>query len=813
MPNIPHELFLLSTNLSQLKDEKLILKIFIESINSIFPGYDFEWAYKFIPQTENSIVISINEKIYGHICYSTKIGLTTEEQALIHNAAQLLAILLEKLEQESLLNDKKNFLDFLVEEKTISLQQNQSMLEKQKDAINEKNKELILLNSQLVTLNTELKEVILELQVAKEKAEQSEEIVKEKSEEIENFFSSSIDLLCIANTDGYFLRLNKEWEKALGYTIEELEGRKIFDFVHPDDIDLTLQANAYLDSQKTVPYYLNRYLCKDGSYKWIEWKSYPHGNKIYATARDITTRIQIEKELISAKEKAEDSEANLREAQRISKLGNFYLNLVSTQLSWSKECYSLFDINESIDNNNLREEFEKKIHPDDYNALQKLLEKSIQKNEGFTFEYRAIVNNSVKNILLITEPVFKTNNQLTGLKGTLQDISDQKKIEQELIKAKETAEESDRLKTSFLQNMSHEIRTPMNAIMGFAELLNKNFDNKAKLEKFTKIINQRCSDLLDIINDILDISKIESGQLPINIEECDLNILFNDLSQFFKEYQDRNGKQHIKLELNSNRDSSKNIILTDKIKLKQIFINLITNAFKFTDEGIIKGGCEIDDNNNIRFFVSDTGIGIPDNKKEAIFERFLQLDQNTNRNIGGTGLGLSIVKGLVNLLGGEIFLESKPGKGSTFNFTMPYKTTIPTSTPPTVIFEPIKECFRNKIILIVEDDVFNFEYLNEILQETGMVIHHVDNGRDAVNFSVTQSLDLVLMDVRLPIFDGYIATQQILQQKPTLKIIAQTAYASFDEKQKALDAGCIDYISKPAKRELLLTLIQKHLTS
>jgi PAS domain S-box-containing protein len=396
--------------------------------------------------------------------------------------------------------------------------------------------------------------------------------------------------------------------------------------------------------------------------------------------------------------------------------------------------------------------------------------------------------------------------------SSFEDISEKKKYEQELLFAKEKAEESDHLKTAFLQNMSHEIRTPMNAIMGFSDLLMNNFDDKPKLKMFSNIINQRCSDLLEIINDILDISKIESGQLPVNIEECNLIELFDELSDFFKEYQNRLGKQHINFSLKVQNQLPEIIISTDKIKLKQIFINLISNAFKFTDTGKIEGGCKFEENHKLVFYVSDTGIGIPSDKQATVFERFTQLHQSSRKNMGGTGLGLPIVKGLVGLLGGEIFLESESNKGSTFTFSFPYNTVSPFVHQPFVTRKQNYDGFVNKTILIVEDDYYNQEYLKEILSGTDLTILKAENGKEAVEISTSQPVDLVLMDIRLPDMDGYKATNQIKQHKPKLKIIAQTAYASHDERQKALYAGCDDYISKPTKKDLLLSMINNHLS-
>jgi PAS domain S-box-containing protein len=391
------------------------------------------------------------------------------------------------------------------------------------------------------------------------------------------------------------------------------------------------------------------------------------------------------------------------------------------------------------------------------------------------------------------------------------DVTKNKIYEKEILAAKEKAEESDRLKTSFLQNMSHEIRTPMNAIMGFSALLPDQFNDKSKLEQYTKIISQRSSDLLDIINDILDISKIESGQLAVNIEECDLNELFAEITTFFTEYKKRIEKQHIKLKLQALCDPSEHIIATDLVKLKQIFINLISNAFKYTNEGKIEGGCKLDEKNNLVFYVSDTGSGIPRDKHEAVFERFFQLHQGPIRNIGGTGLGLSIVKGLVGLLGGEIFLESEPGIGSTFTFTIPFKTIQPLHHGPSVVKTPNEKNFSDKTILIVEDDLYNAEYLKEILLTTRLNVLYAETGNAAIDASINQHVDLVLMDIRLPDMNGYEAAQKIRQYKPEMKIIAQTAYASQSDKQKAFDAGFNDYVSKPTKKELLLSMVNRHL--
>ncbi len=420
-----------------------------------------------------------------------------------------------------------------------------------------------------------------------------------------------------------------------------------------------------------------------------------------------------------------------------------------------------------------------------------------------------LANGSLRNVEVFSSKINFNGKQV--LHSIIHDVTDRKKAEEELVIAKKRAEESDRLKTAFLQNMSHEIRTPMNAIMGFSELLPDCANDSVKLKNYTNIINLRCNDLLDIINDILDISKIESGQLPANMTATNLEELFSELSSFFNEYQKRLNKEHIELNLHAFSNHEQNLILTDNVKLKQIFINLISNAFKFTDEGKIEGTCKLDNTNNLIFSVSDTGIGIPQDKHQYIFDRFTQIQHKGKKNTGGTGLGLSIVKALVSLLGGHVSLESEPGKGSTFYFTIPYQPNRAALAEPQEVINTQHSELSGKTILIVEDDANNAEYLNEVLAGTGLIILQAGTGAAAIEKSNIQNIDLVLMDVRLPDISGYEALRLIRTKNPNLKIILQTAYATIDEQRKAFSEGCVDYLSKPIKKDILLNMIKKHL--
>jgi PAS domain S-box-containing protein len=511
-------------------------------------------------------------------------------------------------------------------------------------------------------------------------------------------------------------------------------------------------------------------------------------------------------ELLAAKEKAEINEQKLKEAQELAKIGNWELDFIQNKLYWSDEVYRIFGLTpqEFVAT---YEAFLSYIHPEDRESVNASYTNHINLKQPYNIVHRILLsNNEIKYVRERCKTEFDNDGKPMYSMGTVADITESITIQNELIAAKEKAEESDRLKTAFLHNISHEIRTPMNAIMGFSSLLEEHFNDKSKLKNDADIIKQRSNYLMEIINDILDIAKIESGQLTVKKETFSMNDFFAELTFSFIEYQKQTSKQNINLTLQVHCDSKDNLIIADRIKLKQIFTNLLTNAFKYTDNGKIEGGCKFDANHNLLFYVSDTGIGIPSDKQELIFERFVQLTR-TEKLVGGTGLGLSIAKGLVELLNGKIWLESEPGKGTTFYFSFPCECNPSEKKEQTKTIETQEYDFHGKTILVVEDDFYNAIYIKEILSGTGLNILHTEFGKEAVKMATSQPLDLVLMDIRLPDISGYEAIRQIKEQKLETKIIAQTGYAGDDDRQKAMDAGCCDYISKPINRALLLSII------
>ncbi|MBP7496398.1 MAG: response regulator [Bacteroidales bacterium] len=396
------------------------------------------------------------------------------------------------------------------------------------------------------------------------------------------------------------------------------------------------------------------------------------------------------------------------------------------------------------------------------------------------------------------------------------EIEERMLIQDQLVISKKKAEEADKLKSAFLANMSHEIRTPMNAILGFASLLNSDKISDENKRDYANIINTSGKQLLNLINDIIDISKIEAGQLKIHKEECSINKLFSNLKTMFEGENIRKGKTGLEIRSHTSLENGQDIVISDPLRLQQILINLIGNAVKFTEKGYVEFGYNLTSDNTVLFYVTDTGIGISEEEQKVVFERFRQADYSMNRQFGGTGLGLTISKGLVELLGGTIWLESVEDTGSTFYFELPYNPSgniIATEKIVSEVKNDISEIdWSDKAILIVEDDKLSLKYLEEVLKFTKIKIFSCSDGKAAVKLVENAiRLDLILMDLQLPKMNGYDATMQIKLINKNLPVIAQTANAMTEDLQRCYESGCNDYISKPIDKEELIHKIRKFL--
>lgn len=411
--------------------------------------------------------------------------------------------------------------------------------------------------------------------------------------------------------------------------------------------------------------------------------------------------------------------------------------------------------------------------------------------------------------VLLSSEILSVNNERCLL-TSFDDITERKKHVTELIKAKEKAEENDKLKTAFIHNISHEIRTPMNAIIGFSALLGEPGLKHEDQESFIKNIQQSSNHLLSIITDIINISNIEAEIVKIQMTETNLNSKIKSLyDRFLPIAQEKN----ISLSYETTLDNDKSIILTDSSKLVEILVNLIGNSLKFTEHGFIKFGYELE-KKSVRFYVSDTGIGISNSQHEKIFDRFYQVENKISRQYDGTGLGLSISKSYVELLGGKIWVTSEKDKGSVFYFTVPFNLPDQHNQPEEkLVFDNSKIASPvNKTIVVAEDNEMNYYLILAMLQGLGFNILHAWDGAEAVGLcKKNPEVDLVLMDLKMPGMDGFEATRNIKEIRPDLPIIAQTAYTLAGDREKIIAAGCDDYISKPISKNKLLTLVNSYL--
>lgn len=408
-------------------------------------------------------------------------------------------------------------------------------------------------------------------------------------------------------------------------------------------------------------------------------------------------------------------------------------------------------------------------------------------------------------------PIRDERGVITMIMGIFKDVSDLMQIENELKEAKERAEESDRLKTSFLANMSHEIRTPMNGIIGFANLLRDPGLSEDKKSLFLKHIDHSSSQLLNIIDDIIDISKIESGQMKISNKPVRINGILEEIySSFFHSIRgDAPGDKKVAFNLKKGNISHDFTIVTDDFRLSQIFNNLIGNAIKFTKEGHITFGYTLKNNRHVEFFVSDSGIGIPNNKIRLIFDRFGQVNQERSLQPSGTGLGLPISKSLVDLMGGEMWVKSEMGKGTTFYFTLPLVIEQAEEEARALISNKSYD-WSNKQILVAEDEELNWMFVREMLRQTGASIHRARNGHEVVEFTRKLSPDAILMDIKMPEMNGIDAARKIREFNSTVPIIAQTAFVMAEEKEESIRAGCNHFVTKPLDRTTIMELIDSY---
>ncbi|MEI8114653.1 MAG: PAS domain S-box protein, partial [Bacteroidia bacterium] len=651
----------------------------------------------------------------------------------------------------------------------------------------------------------------------------AEQALMESEQKLKDIIYCIGDWVWETDENGIYTSIENNGINKYGYLNEEIIGKTPFDFMMPEEADkigvLFLEIAA---SKQNIKDLENWNIQKDGQSICLLTNGIPildeDGNlKGYrGVDKDITERKKLEESLKVLSVAIENTKASVVITDINGTIE--YANPFFSQLTGYSQ-------SEYIGNN--PRILKSDLHPEEFytNLWNTIL-------SGRTWEgelYNIKKNGEGYWEKAIISPIRNLKNDITHFVAIKTDISETKILHEELIRSKEKAEESDLLKSAFLSNMSHEIRTPMNGILGFAELLKEPNLTSDQQQDYIRIINKSGLRMLNIINDIIDISKIESGQMKLDISKSNINEQIEYIYSFFKTEVERKGMQ---LSYRISLPAKDAAIYTDREKLYAIFTNLVKNAIKYTDQGSIEFGYVSTGSTTgsvsavgelvepvepvepeLEFYVKDTGIGIHSDRHKAVFERFIQADISDSRAFQGAGLGLSIAKAYVEMLGGKIRVESESGIGSTFYFTLPYRVK---STEKNLLAnegpaETEKKLIRKLKVLVAEDDEASQELLSISLQTITDELQIVSTGVDAVEACRNHpDIDLVLMDIEMPLMDGYFATRQIRQFNTDIIIIAQTAFGLQGDQKMALDAGCNDYISKPINSSQLHSLIQKH---
>ncbi len=620
-------------------------------------------------------------------------------------------------------------------------------------------------------------------------------------------FENSPDAIFVQDGDGNILNVNQAACELHGIEQEKLVGMNIRDLVPASELEAFIERNrqwfngkinfcegiVYSAAGKKIPVELHG--------KIINFSEKP---SLILIVRDITKRKEEEERIKLEKLNFENIFESSPDAIALTTLDGIIIDNNKAALELFKftngKKYKDFSILRLIS---------RKDHKRAHGFIKSLIKKGSIRNKTFTL----VKSDGTSFFAEVSASVLRDNDRRpANLIIIVNDITERLLYERRLEETMEKAVESDKLKSAFLANMSHEIRTPMNAIIGFSKLLSAQQTSYSDNTEYIEIIKNTGNTLLNLIDDIIDFAKIEAGEIKVTNSACNVHKVMRELYAYFEKEHISNPESNIDLILNLPDPQNELVMLTDQNRLRQILSNLLSNALKFTRKGKVEFGYQVN-SEKINFYVSDTGIGIPEDKHKIIFDRFRQVEFNHNKKFGGTGLGLAITKNLVKLLGGDIWVESKKGKGTVLRFSLPLirmespEQKVLKTTPETIYYR-----WDDKVVLVVEDNDLNSKLLLKMMEPTGARVIIAKDGKPAIDeCRANPEIDLVLMDIQMPEMDGYEATRTIKGIRPEIPIIAQTAYAMADERDKIISAGCNDYLSKPIRQKDLYQLLSKYL--
>jgi len=632
--------------------------------------------------------------------------------------------------------------------------------------------------------------------ITKRKITESKLISSELS--YKNLFDGVSDAIYVLDKNGVFIDVNQVAVNTYGHSKEFFIGKTSEFISAPNNNDFIPIAEAIKRAYEGEKQELEFWGIKKGGTVFLEEIRLSHGkynneDVVIAMGRDITEKKEAEKKIEESEELFRKLTATTSSSIFIYQNNKFVFTNKATQELSGYSNSELLGMN-----------FWDIIH-NDYKDIVKENGKIRQEGGEIKTRYEfQITTKKRENIWIdFSADSIMWKGEPAAI-GSAFNITEKKTLIDNLFLAKKKAEESDNLKTAFLQNMSHEIRTPLNGILGFSELLSSPDIDLNEVNEYSNVITKSGNRLLELINNILDISKIESKTIDLNITKFNLDKFMENIFMFFKPRFD---KKNIKLKHIPNTSKKAIIVSTDSDKLNQVLTNLLNNALKFTNKGSVRMSYELS-KDKILFKIKDTGIGFSEAQGEKLFERFYQVDNSLTRNFEGSGLGMAISKGIIEVLNGEIWHESEINTGTTFFFTI--KNFIIDSKPKEKKAPIQKHTLSNLTILIAEDDEASYFYLDTILRNSRTKIIHAKNGIEAVDICKRNNkIDIILMDIQMPIKNGLDASREIKEIRPNLPIIIQSAFENEEKREEALKYGVDTFFAKPVNREGLIEAIKK----